>query len=241
MKRNPRIIDMCREIILEKLLIMHDELYSIIKSHCDGFNAWLNVWCEKSWYPVQCDFTAMLNPKFFRRFVLPDLIEQMEHMDHAIYHMDGPNQIPFLDDFLAIESLTGIQWVPGAGRPPQGSEEWMPIYKKIQSAGKNVVIDALPELVPKVYKMLNVKGLYVRVGYSSELTAHFYLPEFVGGENGVMIEKIADWAKSKEKLSINREDLGTFNRETSIAIPPGVEKELVKQVNNSLREKLFFT
>lgn len=103
------------------------------------------------------------------------------------------------------------------------------------------MIDALPELVPKVYKMLNVKGLYVRVGYSSELTAHFYLPEFVGGENGVMIEKIADWAKSKEKLSINREDLGTFNRETSIAIPPGVEKELVKQVNNSLREKLFFT
>jgi hypothetical protein len=241
MKRNPGIIDTCRQIILEKLLIIHDELYSIIKSHCDGFNAWLNVWCEKSWYPVQCDFTAMLNPKYFKRFALPDLIEQMEHMDHALYHMDGPNQIPFLEDFLAIESLTGIQWVPGAGRLPQGSEEWMPIYKKIQCAGKNVVIDALPESVPKIYKSLNAKGLYVRAGYSSEQSARFYLPEFVGGENGVMIEKIVDWAKSKEKSSINREDLGIFHHETLIEIPLGVEKELVKEANNSLREKLFFT
>jgi len=159
MKRKPHIIDTCREIILEKLIKIYDKLYETIKKDCKGFNAWLNVWCRKSWYPVQCDFIAMLNPKWFKRFALPDIITQIEHMDYAIYHMDGPYQIPFLDDFLSISHLTGIQWVPGAGRQPQGSEEWIPLYKRIQKAGKNVVIDTLSEKVPHLYRNLEHKGL----------------------------------------------------------------------------------
>jgi hypothetical protein len=136
MRRQPEIIDTCREIILEKLLFLYDKLQEIIEKYCDGCNAWLNVWCRKRWYPVQCDFIAMLNPKWFRRFALPDIKAQIEHMDYAIYHMDGPYQIPYLDDFLSISELTGIQWVPGAGRTIQGGKSGYPYTKRYKLRGR---------------------------------------------------------------------------------------------------------
>ena len=241
MRRRPDIIDTCREIILEKLLKIFDELYKIIKQNCGGFNTWLNVWCPESWYPVQCDFIAMLNPKWFKRFVLPDLITQMDHMDYAMYHMDGPYQIPFLDDFLAIESLTGIQWVPGAGREPMGHENWYPLYKKIQKAGKNIVIDSLPENIPSIYNNLDHKGLYVRTYYMNESVANFHLPQFVGGDNGVLIQEAVDWAKSKGLDKIIGADLEAFAIERSLELNPKLKRELVKEINNKMRKKLFFT
>ncbi|MFX1326220.1 MAG: hypothetical protein ACFE8N_14820, partial [Promethearchaeota archaeon] len=106
MKRNAHIIDTCREIILEKLLKVYDKLQDIIEKYCDGCNNWLNLWSRKRYYTIQCDFSAMLNPKWFKRFALPDIITQIEHMDYAIYHMDGPNQIKYLNDLLEIDKLT---------------------------------------------------------------------------------------------------------------------------------------
>ena len=241
MKRNPEIIDECRRIILEKLLKVFDELYEIIHSNCAGFNTWLNVWCKKSWYPVQCDFIAMLNPKWFKRFVLPDLITQIEHMDYAIHHMDGPYQIPYLDDYLSIDSLTGIQWVPGAGRSPPGSEEWFPIYKKIQKTGKNIVMDTLPENVPHIYKSFDPKGLYVRAGFSSEIGANFYLPSFIDGEEGRLINQSVEWAKKQGLGSVKKDDIIKFLEQNNIEIHQKVIHVLLKETNNCLREKLFFT
>ncbi|MHA1486611.1 MAG: hypothetical protein ACTSSC_05515 [Promethearchaeota archaeon] len=241
MKRKPHIIDTCREIILEKLIKIYDKLYKIIKEDCKGFNAWLNVWCRKSWYPVQCDFIAMLNPKWFKRFALPDIITQIEHMDYAIYHMDGPYQIPFLDDFLSISHLTGIQWVSGAGRQPQGSEEWIPLYKKIQKAGKNVIIDTLSEKVPHLYRNLEHKGLYVRTYYSSKIIADFYLPPFVGGGDGKLIEEAISWVKSNKYPNLNKELLEEFLNTRHYEFDSGVKRQLLTQINSSLKEKLFFT
>jgi len=241
MKRNPHIIDTCREIILEKLIKIYDKLYEIIKRDCKGFNAWLNIWCRKSWYPVQCDFIAMLNPKWFKRFALPDIIAQIEHMDYGIYHMDGPYQIPFLDDFLSISQLTGIQWVSGAGRQPQGSEEWIPLYKKIQKAGKNVVIDTLSEKVPHLYRNLEHKGLYVRTLYSSKIIADFYLPPFVGGGDGKLIEEAISWVKNNKYPNLNRELLEEFLNTRHYEFDSGVKRQLLKQINSSLKEKLYFT
>jgi len=186
MKRSPNIINTCRAIILEKILKIYDDLQTIIEQYGDGCNSWMNIWCPKRWYPIQCDFSAMLSPKWFKRFALPDIITQAEHLDYAIYHLDGPLALTHLDDILDIPSITGIQWVPGAGTEPKYHEKWIPIYKKIQGAGKNVVMDFFEDIkfLPHIYKQFDAKSLFASIVSLNKIKLDFYLPTFIGGQGG---------------------------------------------------------
>jgi 5-methyltetrahydrofolate--homocysteine methyltransferase len=186
MKRQPEIIDTCRVIILEKLLKVYDDLQIIIERYGDGCSAWLDIWCSKRWYPIQSDFTAFLSPEWFKRFALPDIIAQAEHMDYAIYHLDGPDALKHLDALLTVDSITGIQWVPGAGRKLACSDAWMPVYKKIQSTGKIVIIYVFerPKPLSHFYKVLDPKFLFPVNISIDPIKAQFYLPKFVGGQGG---------------------------------------------------------
>ena len=230
MKRSPTIIDTCRTIILEKLLKVYDDLQGIISQYCDGCNCWLGVWGKKRWYPLQSDFSAMLNPVWFKKFVLPDVVTQAEHMDYAIYHLDGPNALPFLDSFLKEPSITGIQWVPGAGNSPMGSKDWILIYKKIQDAGKNLVIDSAPENVSHLYKNLDPKGLYVRTFYRSEYIANQYLPKFAGGLEGGIVLDVTNWLKEQGENKISNEMLDNFLLSENIDLDNKYRKDLLKEI-----------
>ena len=186
MKRQPGIIDTCRVIILEKLLKLYDDIQDIVEHYVDGFNSWMPLWCQKRWYPIQCDFSAFLSPKWFKRFALDDIIAQADHMDYSFYHLDGPDALNHIDDILAIDSINGIQWVPGAGGELRCSEAWMPVYKKIQATEKNIYIDffELPEKLAHFYKELDSKGLYIENLFMDSVRAKFFLPEFIGGQGG---------------------------------------------------------
>jgi len=237
MKRKPEIIDTCRSIILEKLLLVYDKLQDIINKYGDGCSSWLNVWCGKRSYPVQCDFSAMLNPKWFKRFALPDIIAQAKHLDYAIYHLDGPNALPHLNSLLTEPAITGIQWVPGAGSAPMGSELWISLYKKIQKTSKNLVIDASPEQVSNLYKNLDRKGLFVRTFYRTEYITNLYLPNFIGGNDGKLIFKAKNWIEKQGKKKITKEELEEFLLLNGIELNNKFKKDLLKEINSSMTEK----
>jgi 5-methyltetrahydrofolate--homocysteine methyltransferase len=187
MKRNPEIIDESCAIILEKTMKVYDSLQSIIEKYSDGCNSWIPLWCHKRYYPIQCDFAAMLSPKYFERFAMPYIKEQAEQLDYSVYHMDGPRQIPHLDSLLAEPAITAIQWVPGAGDESAISEKWKPLYKKIQGAGKNLIVDnplEVPLNAAKLYKDLDGRGLFMILAFISKIQAKFYLPDFLGGNYG---------------------------------------------------------
>ncbi|MHA2086958.1 MAG: hypothetical protein ACW972_01695, partial [Promethearchaeota archaeon] len=216
MKRRPDIIDTCRAILLEKTLKVYDDLQKIISKYNEGCNSWMNVWSKKRWYPIQCDFCAMLNPTWFRKFALPDIIAQAAHMDYSIYHLDGPNALNHLDDLLSIPELTGIQWVPGDGREPMGHEKWYPIYKKIQTAGKNIVSTVTPSRLSTMYRNFDPNGLYLRTVFFNNNLAEFYLPSFIGGDGGAIIEKSVEWAKKRNLNSVSSSDFKIFIEENNI-------------------------
>jgi len=240
MKRNPDLIDTCRSIILEKLLRVYDDLQLIISHYCDGCSCWQGVWNKKRWYALQSDFSAMLNPAWFKKFVLPDLVEQAEHMDYAIYHLDGPNQLPHLDPLLNEPSITGIQWVPGAGNAPMGSKDWIPLYKKIQNAGKNLVIDSAPENVSHLYENLKPEGLFVRTFYRSEYIANQYLPIFAGGREGELMLNVTNWLKEKGEKIISKDLLDDFLRFKSLEIENKYRKDLLKELHNITSRKWHY-
>jgi len=240
MRRNPELIDTCRAIILERYLKLYDELQNIINRYVDGCDTWLNLWCPKRYYTMQSDFCVMLNQKYFERFVLPDLKEQAEHMDHSIYHLDGPEQIRFLDDILKV--VDGIQWVPGAkpGMPQDGADEWMPLYKKIQKAGKNIHMTLLDcPVVPKVYNQLDPKGLFVYAVFITKSLAECYLPKFMGGNGGELINNISKWTKDNNIERITRAMVKEYTMKNNIQISKSLESQIVRDLRKN-REALSY-
>ncbi|HOX86921.1 MAG TPA: hypothetical protein PKW76_11270 [bacterium] len=101
-----------------------------------GYSCWTPLFSRTPYYMLQCDFSYMIGPDAFHRFILPELRQSAEKLDHAFYHLDGVNAKVHLDDLLAIEAIRGIQWVPGDAAPDIGC--WPEIYRRITAKGKHV-------------------------------------------------------------------------------------------------------
>ena len=167
---------------------MFDRQVEAVRKSGLPFNSWMNIPSSKTWYPLQCDFSAMISPEQFEEFVLPHIIEQVNYMERSIYHLDGPGEIPHLDTLLDIPGLTGIQWVAGAGQPSLWDECWFPMYKKIQDKKKNIVlIGGITERdmagAERLIKTLDPTGVYISTWCSSPQKAD------------EMVEKVTLWSR----------------------------------------------
>lgn len=177
MHRDPGFIDACRAILQEKLLRLIADCNRAVLAHADGVSNWLRIWGPRSWWVLQEDLAYNLSPRYFRRFVLPDLRAQTETLPYTIYHLDGVNQLAYLDDLLALPRLTGIQWVPGVQAGSPGSLEWLPHFRKVQAAGKNLVLlGVAPAEVKPLYDALDPRGLLVQTTFTSARHARQCLP-----------------------------------------------------------------
>lgn len=157
----------------------YDALFDMTNKANAGSSAWMGIWSPLKWYPLQCDFAAMLSPSKFDALVLPSLREQSRRLDHAVYHLDGPGQIGHLDSLLRVREIRAIQWVPGAGEELQGdhcgSEKWTPIYEKILNAGKGLILGLPPAYVEPVTRRLRTSRLLFQTSASSESEAESLL------------------------------------------------------------------
>jgi len=99
-----------------------------------GYTCWAPIFSELPYYMLQCDFSYMISPHMFAEFVLPELIASANRLGNAFYHLDGPGELPHLDLLLQVDSIKGIQWVPGSGAPDVS--HWQEVYRKIFQAGK---------------------------------------------------------------------------------------------------------
>ena len=90
---------------------------------------------------------------------MPELRAQCDLLDNALYHFDGVEQIRHLDSLLSIERLRAIQWTQVAGQPP--CTEYFQELRKIQAAGKSLLILVTPEQVQPIMENLSSRGLYL--------------------------------------------------------------------------------
>ncbi len=102
------------------------------------FTDWNGILSRTPSYILQCDFSAMIGPASYDRFVLPDIRKDTEALGHTIYHLDGTGALHHLDSILSLPSLNAVQWVPGAGAPP--SAHWPDVFRRIGEAGKRYMI-----------------------------------------------------------------------------------------------------
>ncbi len=153
----------------------YQRCHAIIGSHREGYVDFLGVWSQTPYATVECDFSCMISPAMFLEFFLPAVRQQTEMVDRSIYHLDGPGAIRHLDALLALPRLTGIQWVPGAGQAPMS--EWIPLLRRIQAAGKSLVLGCEPWEVEVLLRALKPEGLLIRTSCSSVAEADALLGE----------------------------------------------------------------
>lgn len=156
------------DIIQDVWVKVIDEIYDIIKKNNDGGSTigWLHTWGEGLHSQMQCDLSVMISPGLFDEFILPELEAQSQHMDSCVYHFDGFEQIRHLDSLLSLKKMQVIQWNNVVGQP--SPLKFIPILKRIQAAGKSLLVSAEPEEVIPLMTELSSKGLYLVVSPDSE-------------------------------------------------------------------------
>jgi len=136
------------ELVLEKIdefvdawINAHSFFYSIYSKKLSGDATWL-LWAPGKTYACQSDFSTMISPAMFEKFVVYELEKIKDYLDYIAWHLDGPDEIKHLDILLSLPYVKTIQVTPGAGRPPCASELWIPNIGKILEKGKNVILYA---------------------------------------------------------------------------------------------------
>lgn len=132
---------------------------------------------------AQNDFSCMVSPAMFKEFFAPVLAKECGYMDRVIYHLDGMRVLHQLDNLLEIPNLHAIQYVPGPG----GNQNirWLPVWKKIQDAGKCIFLylDPYDLMENEFFEILRPEGICIYLGISSG--KEYY------AEN--ILKKIARW------------------------------------------------
>ncbi len=141
----------------------YEELYEVTR-HSMGVTCWGPCWSPGRGYLLQSDFSYMISPAMFERYVLPDLSASCEQLDYAFYHLDGKGQLPHLEMLLGLERLRGIQWVPGDGQPQ--AEHWLPLIQRIRQSGKLCQVYASAEGALTILRELGGKGMLVVINES---------------------------------------------------------------------------
>jgi len=163
--------------MLERSAWVEERLEQVWQAYIDCFEQmWRHLedpWGGNSFYAfqlwgpgktakVQCDFSCMISPRMFRKFVTPTLIKQCAYLDYAMYHLDGTQAMGQLPNLLEIEEIRAIEWTPQSGLPGGGSPEWYDLYRRIKAAGKSVqAIDVRPEEVLPLLDAVGPEGMFI--------------------------------------------------------------------------------
>ena len=159
---NPEAVKAATRYILdEAYAYCYREIQEIITRHSPWAGDWMGLFSAGKHDIIQCDFGALVSPRHFEEFCLPDIVRQCQMLDRSIFHLDGPDAIRHLDALLEIDELDVIQWVPGAGRPP--AIAWLPMLRKVQRAGKSLYITSSAADVEGLLQELSPEALMIHV------------------------------------------------------------------------------
>jgi hypothetical protein len=101
---------------------------------------------------LQCDFSCMISPEMFRRWVIPALEEEAAIVKHVLYHWDGPTALRHVDDLCATKGLHTLAYVPGDGRGRH--TEYLDVYEHVQKLGKAVFVWGSPDEIKLMHRRL---------------------------------------------------------------------------------------
>lgn len=170
---NPAWVQQATRLVSEILYEVVTALWSLVGEEISGIEGsvnYCNTWSPGKTMGFDCDISCMLSPRQFEDLFLPPLIETMSTVDHRIYHLDGTVALQHLDLLLSVPEIHAIQWVPGAGRDE--ILQWIPLIKRIQGAGKSVLVYASAQEIPALLEEVSARGLCIGTSCASHQEAN---------------------------------------------------------------------
>jgi len=150
-------------------ITVFESYYRIISRIQKGSITWIPAYSRGRFLALQDDFSGFVSPRLFSELFLEEQERFLRHLDNSIFHLDGPMALKNLDILLELESLDGIQWVPGAGAKPM--REWVDVCTKVLEAGKCLQIGCAPEDVSSFLSKLRHEGLFMSTHCNTETEA----------------------------------------------------------------------
>ena len=144
---------------------VYDRFYNHLCSAAQAITSWPGIVSRVKWYVPSNDFSCMISKRMFDEFFLPGIQLECQHMEANIYHLDGPQALQHLDSLLSIRELNAIQWVCGAGNGR--ATDWMPVYERIQAAGKGMQVGLMPDELDLFMERIAPEGVWLSVSVGS--------------------------------------------------------------------------
>ena len=123
---------------------------------------WMGIPSYEKFHVPSCDFSSMISPEQFDEFCLPILQREVKPMTHNVFHCDGKGVANHIDRVLEVSEVNAIQWVQGMGEY-QPIMQWVPLIKKIQAAGKSVIVDLQMNELEPFLSEVSPEGIFIWV------------------------------------------------------------------------------
>lgn len=150
-----------------------------MKDHGHPSVTWMGIPSYGKMHIPGADFSSLISPEQYEEFGFPLLQREVQTMTHNIFHMDGKGVAKNLDLFLQVPEINAIQWVQGMGAD-EPIMQWVPLIRKIQAAGKGLVIDLKVSELESFMKAVRPEGIFLCISAAEK-------------EQGKIIKKIEKW------------------------------------------------
>ena len=130
----PERVKQLFQLAVDDFETIFDHFDAMLKAENQLSVSWMGVPSFQKLHLPSGDFTALISPDYFNQFCLPILQREMAHVDHNVYHVDGPGVANHLDAIIAQPGVNAIQWVQGVAedRPIM---QWIPLIQRVQDCG----------------------------------------------------------------------------------------------------------
>jgi hypothetical protein len=177
MIENPPGVKQALEHVKRLWLREFDRVQTQIESAGNPGNInWMSIWAPGRTCATQEDMSCMISDPMFREFCLPPLVDLIDSLDYAMYHLDGPGALSHLDTLLSITHLRAIQWVPGAGH--EEISQWYELIRHILAKGKSVQVFANLNEIDDLVKNVGARGLLIHTRASTPQEAESLLKRY---------------------------------------------------------------
>ncbi len=171
--------------IADEFLAVFDAFDAMLKERRQPSVTWMAIPSFGKMHIPSCDFAFMISTPQFMRYQWDLNRREMVHMTHNVYHVDGKGVARHLDRILELPNLHAIQWVQGMG-DDLPIMQWVPLIKRIQAAGKSVMVDLTHDELDDFASAVEPKGILLTMASEDEEEEH------------AILKRAAQWAARRQ-------------------------------------------